>query len=86
MSLGKEHSLAVAMEGMKHSDFRGNVGAEYWYKEIFALRNGYKIGCDLEGFTAGVGFDWRGYRLDYAWGMLASKMGDNHGVSFTARF
>jgi len=88
MSLGKEHSLVVAIEGVKRSDsdFRGNVGIEYWYKEIFALRSGYKIGYDLEGFTAGVGFDWRGYRLDYGWGMIATEMGDNHRISFTMRF
>lgn len=88
MSLGKEHSLAVAIEGVKRSDsdFRGNVGAEYWYKEIFALRSGYKIDYDLEGFTVGVGFNWKGYGLDYGWGMMAAKMGDNHRISFTVRF
>lgn len=88
MSFGKEHSLAVAVEAVKPNDngFRGNVGVEYWYKEIFALRSGYKIGYDLDGFTAGVGFNWKGYGLDYGWGMMATKMGDNHRVSFTARF
>jgi len=88
MNFGKEHVLAVAAEGVKPNDneIRGNVGVEYWYKEIFALRSGYKIGYDLDGFTAGVGFNWQGYGLDYGWGMLATKMGDNHRVSFTARF
>jgi len=88
MSFGKEHVLTVAAEGVKpnDSDFRGNVGAEYWYKEIFALRSGYKIGYDLDGFTVGVGFNWRGFGFDYGWGMMATKMGDNHRISLTMRF
>lgn len=88
MNFGKEHALVVAAEGVKpnDNDIRGNMGVEYWYKEIFALRSGYKIGYDLDGFTAGVGFNWKGYGLDYGWGMMATKMGDNHRVSFTVRF
>jgi len=88
MSFGKEHALTVAAEGVKpnDADFRGNVGAEYWYKGIFALRGGYKIGYDSDGFTAGVGFIWKGFGLDYGWGMMANRMGDNHRISLTMRF
>jgi len=88
MALGKEHTLLLAAEAVKPNDngFRGNGGAEYWYKNIFALRGGYKIGYDLDSFTAGVGFNWKWYGLDYGWGMVESKMGSNHRVSFTVRF
>jgi hypothetical protein len=59
---------------------------EYWYREIFALRAGYKIGYDLDSFTCGVGFVWKNFQLDYGWGMSGSKMGDNHRFSLTTRF
>ena len=88
INFGREHSLTIVAEGVKpnDNDFRENVGAEYWYKNIFALRGGYKIGYDLDSFTAGVGFNWKWYGLDYGWGMVESKMGSNHRVSFTVRF
>ncbi|MFQ5867821.1 MAG: PorV/PorQ family protein, partial [bacterium] len=88
MNFGGEHSLTSVVEAVKpnDNDFRVNVGVEYWYKNIFALRSGYKIGYDLDSFTAGTGFNWKGYGMDYGWGMMESKMGSNHRVSFTARF
>ena len=88
MDFKQEHRLTVSGEAVKpnDSDFRGSGGMEYWYREIFALRAGYKIGYDLDSFTCGVGFVWKNYQLDYGWGMSATKMGDNHRFSLTARF
>jgi len=88
MDFKQEHRLTVTGEAVKPNDgdFRGSGGMEYWYREIFALRAGYKVGYDLDSFTCGVGFVWKNFQLDYGWGMSASKMGDNHRFSLTARF
>jgi len=84
----EEHRLTVSGEAVKpnDADFRGNSGMEYWYREIFALRAGYKVGYDLDTFTCGVGFAWKNFQLDYGWGMSGTKMGDNHRFSLTMRF
>lgn len=88
MDFKQEHTLTISGEAVKPNDgdFRGSGGIEYWYREIFALRAGYKIGYDLDSFTCGVGFIWKNFQLDYGWGMRATKMGDNHRFSLTTRF
>jgi hypothetical protein len=88
MSFKQEHILTVSGEAVKPNDgdFRGSGGMEYWYREIFALRAGYKVGYDLDSFTCGLGLVWKNFQLDYGWGMSATKMGDNHRFSLTTRF
>jgi len=88
MDFKQEHRLTVSTEAVKPNDgdFRGSGGMEYWYREIFSLRAGYKAGFDLDSFSCGVGFIWKSFQLDYGWGMSASKMGDNHRFSLTTRF
>jgi len=88
MDFEQEHKLTITGEAVKpnDADFRGCGGAEYWYREIFALRAGYKAGYDLDSFTCGVGFVWKNFQIDYGWGMSGTKMGDNHRISLTARF
>ena len=88
MDFKQEHRLTISTEAVKPNDgdFKGSGGMEYWYREIFALRAGYKVGYDLDSFTCGVGFVWKNFQLDYGWGMSTSKMGDNHRFSLTARF
>ena len=88
MDFKQEHRLTISGEAIKPNDgdFRGNTGMEYWYREMFALRAGYKIGYDIDSFTCGVGFAWKNFQLDYGWGMRTTKMGDNHRFSLTARF
>jgi len=88
MEFKQEHRLTISTEAVKPNDgdFRGSGGMEYWYREIFALRAGYKAGFDLDSFTCGVGFVWKNFQLDYGWGMSGAKMGDNHRFSLTTRF
>jgi hypothetical protein len=51
------HSLEVAVDAIHPRDFseRINLGAEYWYNNMVALRCGYKFNHDVEGFSAGIG-------------------------------
>ena len=87
MDFKQEHRLIISGEAVKPNDgdFKGSGGMEYWYREIFALRAGYKAGYDLDSFTCGVGFVWENFQLDYGWGMNATRMGDNHRFSLTTR-
>ncbi|MEW6516980.1 MAG: PorV/PorQ family protein [candidate division FCPU426 bacterium] len=71
--------------------FRYGVGAEYWYRNMIALRAGYLVrpefeGLDrLSGLRAGLGFNIQGYQLDYAL-TPQGDLGLGHRVSFTYFF
>ena len=53
----KSHSFLVAVEATHPRDFHEqvNVGGEYLFAEMFALRAGYMFGNDLYDFSAGAG-------------------------------
>jgi tetratricopeptide (TPR) repeat protein len=71
--------------------FRYGFGAEYWYKNIFAVRSGYLFrpeqeGLDnLSGLRAGLGFNIQGYQLDYAM-IPQGDLGYGHRAGFTYFF
>jgi hypothetical protein len=52
------HFLTVAVDAVHPNDNveQVNVGGEYWFNGIVALRGGYRINTDEEGLTAGAGF------------------------------
>lgn len=71
------------------SKIAGNVGVEYWYDNMFAVRLGYKIGYDVGNFTAGIGFKsilegMFGYQIDYSYAP-SSNLGDTHRISVTLK-
>lgn len=61
--------------------FRG--GAEFEFVEWLALRTG--IATDPGLFTAGLGVNWRGFRLDYGFSTGPGPLDDSHqiGLSLT---
>ncbi|MCD4813846.1 hypothetical protein K8S19_09180 [bacterium] len=71
--------------------YRYGLGAEYWYRNLFALRAGYfyrpeQEGLDsLSGLRAGLGFNIQGYQLDYAL-IPQGDLGYGHRASFTYFF
>ncbi|OGS43922.1 MAG: hypothetical protein A2539_03545 [Elusimicrobia bacterium RIFOXYD2_FULL_34_15] len=68
-----------------------SIGAEYWIKDIMALRSGYKFGYDTEslgnivGLGVGAGFRIWGLSLDYAF-VPFGDLGDTHRISFGAKY
>lgn len=52
------HTLTLAIDAIHPRDYpeRINSGLEYWFRDIFAIRAGYKFVTDEEGLTAGIGF------------------------------
>ena len=69
---GPNH-LVVEVDGVHPADNveQVNIGAEYWYNNMIALRGGYRVNTDEEGLTAGAGFRVplgdKALSLDYAW-------------------
>ena len=81
------------------NEVRLNAGAEYTRqigeKMSVSGRAGYKTNTDgfdaISGFTAGAGFSYAGYMLDYAWTPYYSTgdfpdLGDTHRISLGIKF
>jgi hypothetical protein len=49
-----------------------HFGAEYEFGRIFFLRVGVKLGEDLGGSTAGFGFKWENFAVNYGWADMGS--------------
>ncbi|MDD5686643.1 MAG: PorV/PorQ family protein [Elusimicrobia bacterium] len=68
-----------------------SIGAEYWIKDVLALRSGYRFGYDtatlgeIVGLGVGAGFRVWGFGLDYAF-VPFGELGDTHRISFGAKF
>lgn len=68
-----DHSLIMAIDAIHPRDYseRLNLGFEYWFKNMFALRTGYRYNYDEEGFTAGLGFHYNisgiDLKVDYSY-------------------
>jgi hypothetical protein len=57
----KRDCLILALDLIQSIDsyFQANVGLEYWFYHLFALRAGYKLGNNLKGALAfGGGIKW----------------------------
>ena len=83
--------LTVEVNGVHPSDNveQVNVGAEYWYNNMIAIRGGYRINTDEEGLTAGAGFRIplgdKTITLDYAyadWNKLDMVHRASIGIAF----
>jgi hypothetical protein len=62
LHLAADSSTDLASQVQRYS-----VGAEYWYKNLLALRAGYLANSDDEGFSMGLGFQFQFFQLDYAY-------------------
>ncbi|UCH10461.1 MAG: PorV/PorQ family protein, partial [Fidelibacterota bacterium] len=82
------HSLTLSVDAISPRDFteRLQVGGEYWYREVLALRFGYKFDHDLESYAAGFGVRQRLAGLvlliDYAYSPVGGIFQDVHRFTF----
>lgn len=84
----KKESLTLAMDIAKPSDNKMYfcAGAEWWIRNIIALRAGYKTNQDIgAGFTAGIGFKKDRIQFDYAY-VPYGELGGAHRVSLGMKF
>jgi hypothetical protein len=67
------HQMTIEVDGVHPNDNveQINIGAEYWYNNMIAIRGGYRVNTDEEGLTAGAGFRVpmgdKALMLDYAY-------------------
>ena len=87
-------SLNVAFElseYLQDEKFYPAVAAEYWFREAFALRGGYKFGYDTGnlgsevGLSLGFGVKVAGLGLDYAF-LPFGDLGSAHRFGFWLKF
>lgn len=83
----KAHQLigSAEMNKMQDSDIRFNGGIEYWIKNIFAFRVGYKTVNNESPLTSGVGFRIGKLQLDYGFGLM-ENVNHFHRASLIIRF
>jgi hypothetical protein len=62
-----------------------NLGTEYTYQSMFALRAGYGINYDSRGFSIGGGFIYKNYIFDYAFVPSDNDLGDTHRLTLRIR-
>jgi hypothetical protein len=88
--LGMKHGLTVTPA----LDLRATVGrqpvvalgGELESDNGASLRMGVREGDDISSFSAGLGWRYRGYRVDYAWVPSKLDLEDTHRFSFGAQF
>jgi long-subunit fatty acid transport protein len=91
--LETEASKATLVAELAHppdNEERYQLGGEYWFQDMLALRAGYKINMDEGGFTAGVGFKCPFsssgmFSVDYAFNDLG-RLSSVHRVSTSLTF
>jgi hypothetical protein len=70
--------VAADYVSIKSGEGRLHMGGEYLIQQILFLRAGYQIGYDNRNFSAGVGFVYMNFRIDYAFVPYKSDLGNSH--------
>lgn len=85
---GMLKALYEAPEGEKIQEFMWSIGAEYWYREQFAVRAGYFNEHQNKGnrkyFTAGVGLVMNVVNIDFSY-LIPSSGGRTNPLANTMR-
>jgi hypothetical protein len=88
----EDNRVGVAFDLFQPNDYaqQGHIGVEYEFANTAAIRVGYKLNYDADGFTAGVGFkhsfgDLR-LALDYSYAALSYELGKVHRISLGVGF
>ncbi|MDD3626134.1 MAG: PorV/PorQ family protein [bacterium] len=82
-----DHGLVASFDfnNDAYESFRGNLGLEYGFRNMYFIRTGYKINYDLYGLTFGAGVNFPilnrvKIAVDYAFQDM-DIMGDTHRIS-----
>lgn len=63
-----------------------NIGTEFYYDKLLALRAGYQTGYESKGFSAGVGLTWSKLFFDYGFVPFKYNLGTTHIISIKLKF
>jgi hypothetical protein len=78
----KQLTISADYLNIKSGESRFHFGSEYLIREVLFLRAGYQTGYDSRGFSAGAGFVYRDFRIDYAFVPYKSNLGNSHRFTF----
>jgi len=76
-------SATLDYVNVKSGDSHIHVGGEYLIRDQLFLRAGYQTGYDNRNFSAGAGFLYRNFRVDYAFVPYQSDLGNSHRFTLT---
>jgi hypothetical protein len=88
----ESNRLTAAYDIFQPNDYaqQMHLGVEYAFREVLALRTGYKLNYDHDGWTfgGGVATDLAGVDLavDYSFGAMGEYLGNVHRISLGVRF
>jgi hypothetical protein len=80
---GSDLTGALDVVQVLNADLHINLGVEWSYKNLLALRTGYQTGWDEKGLHAGVGFAISRFQFDYAYTPFTAELGTAHRISIT---
>lgn len=76
-------ALSADYVNIKSGDSHLHFGGEYLIREQLFLRAGYQTGYDNRNFSAGAGFVYKDFRIDYAFVPYQSDLGNSHRFTLT---
>lgn len=81
-SLGNQ-SLLISYDMIQPRDYdqMHSVGMEYGFDDLIYLRGGYTFNSDQQGISAGVGFKYQNYRVDYSYNDQGDYLDSVHRVT-----
>ncbi len=84
----EEHDLDLVLEGNNPIDYseRFHIGTEYWFRQMFALRAGYKFNYDEENLSLGAGLRYKGIHFDYSYASFGEFLGSVNRFSMHMTF
>ncbi|MCB9218690.1 MAG: PorV/PorQ family protein [Ignavibacteriales bacterium] len=71
---------------MEQDEIHFHFGTEAVYDQQFALRVGYVTGYDSKGISAGAGFYWSGFNIDYAFTPFNFGIGNANTITIAYTF
>jgi len=80
-----KYDLTVTADyvNIKSGEGHFHAGSEYLIEEQLFLRAGYQTGYDNRNFSAGAGFVYKDFRIDYAFVPYQSDLGNSHRFTLT---
>lgn len=64
-------------------DAHFHIGGQYNVNNMFYLRSGFQSGYDDKSVSFGLGFEEKGFNINYAFVPFKSDLGDTHRISLT---
>ncbi len=79
-------SATADFVSVKSGESHLHLGGEYLLQQYLFLRAGYQTGYDSRSFSAGAGFLYDKFRIDYAFVPYTSDLGNSHRFSLVILF